>query len=71
MTPLIEAAGLTKHFLVRAGSFLHRHTMPLRAVEDVAIDILTGEQFKINSVYRGEAAEPLGQAPGADEYFGH
>jgi oligopeptide/dipeptide ABC transporter ATP-binding protein len=43
MTKLIEATGLTKHFEVRAGGFLHRHTMPLRAVDDVAIDITTGE----------------------------
>jgi oligopeptide/dipeptide ABC transporter ATP-binding protein len=40
---LIEARGLTKHFPVRAGGFLHRHTVPLRAVDDVAIDIVTGE----------------------------
>ncbi len=43
VTKLIEATGLTKHFLVRAGGFLHRHTMPLRAVDGVAIDIVTGE----------------------------
>ena len=28
VTPLIEAAGLTKHFPVRAGALLHRHTHP-------------------------------------------
>jgi oligopeptide/dipeptide ABC transporter ATP-binding protein len=38
VTRLIEATGLTKHFPVRAGGFLHRHTIPLRAVDDVAID---------------------------------
>jgi oligopeptide/dipeptide ABC transporter ATP-binding protein len=43
VTKLIEAIGLTKHFPVRAGGFLHRHTIPLRAVDDVAIDIVTGE----------------------------
>ncbi len=43
MTKLIEAIGLTKHFPVRAGGFLHRHTIPLRAVDDVAFDIITGE----------------------------
>jgi oligopeptide/dipeptide ABC transporter ATP-binding protein len=43
VTNLIEATGLTKHFLVRTGGFLHRHTIPLRAVDDVAIDIVTGE----------------------------
>ena len=43
MTKLIEATGLTKHFLVHAGGFLHRNTISLRAVDDVAIDIVTGE----------------------------
>jgi oligopeptide/dipeptide ABC transporter ATP-binding protein len=43
VTRLIEATGLTKHFPVRAGGFLHRHTIPLRAVDGVAIDVLTGE----------------------------
>ncbi|MEJ0015992.1 MAG: oligopeptide/dipeptide ABC transporter ATP-binding protein [Acetobacteraceae bacterium] len=43
MTPLIEAAGLTKHFDVRAGGFLRRHSIPLRAVEDVALRINAGE----------------------------
>jgi oligopeptide/dipeptide ABC transporter ATP-binding protein len=43
VTKLIEATGVTKHFHVRAGGFLHRHTIPLRAVDDVALDIFTGE----------------------------
>jgi len=43
VTNLIEATGLTKHFLVHAGGFLHRHTIPLRAVDDVSIDIRIGE----------------------------
>ena len=43
MTPLVEAAALTKHFPVRAGSLLHRHTIPLRAVDDVALRIEPGE----------------------------
>ena len=43
MTPLVEAEGLTKHFAIRAGGFLHRHTIPLRAVDDVALAILPGE----------------------------
>ena len=43
MTPLIEAAGLTKHFQVRAGTLLHRHSIPLRAVDDVALRVLSGE----------------------------
>jgi oligopeptide/dipeptide ABC transporter ATP-binding protein len=40
---LIEAAALTKHFPVRAGSLLQRHTIPLRAVDDVALRIEPGE----------------------------
>jgi hypothetical protein len=32
---------------------------------------LTGEQIKIDSGNGGEAAKPLGQASGADKYFGH
>jgi hypothetical protein len=32
---------------------------------------LTGQQIEINSVYRSEAAKSLGEASGADEYFGH
>jgi oligopeptide/dipeptide ABC transporter ATP-binding protein len=43
MTPLIEAAGLTKHFPVRVGTLLHRHSIPLRAVDDVALCVLSGE----------------------------
>ena len=43
MTPLSEAAGLTKPFPVRAGSLLHRQTIPLRAVDDVALRIAPGE----------------------------
>jgi oligopeptide/dipeptide ABC transporter ATP-binding protein len=43
VTKLVEATGLTKHFPVRAGGFLHRRTIPLRAVDDVAIDIVAGE----------------------------
>ncbi len=43
MTPLIEAAGLTKHFPVRVGGFLHGRTMPLRAVDEVALRITMGE----------------------------
>jgi oligopeptide/dipeptide ABC transporter ATP-binding protein len=43
MTPLVEAAGLTKHFLVRGGGLLQRHTIPLRAVDDVALRIEPGE----------------------------
>jgi len=41
--PLIEATGLTKHFPVRAGGLLQRHTIPLRAVDDVSIDVRQGE----------------------------
>ncbi len=43
MTPLIEAVGLTKHFLVRAGGRLRRHSTPLRAVDDVRLRIQPGE----------------------------
>ena len=43
MPALIEAAGLTKHFPIRAGGLLHRHTIPLRAVDDVALRIEPGE----------------------------
>ena len=43
MTPLVEAAALTKHFPVRAGGLLHRHSIPLRAVDDVALRIEPGE----------------------------
>lgn len=43
MTPLIEAAGLVKHFPVQAGHMLTRLTLPLRAVDDVALRVLPGE----------------------------
>jgi oligopeptide/dipeptide ABC transporter ATP-binding protein len=41
--PLIEAAGVSKHFPFRTGGLLHRHTIPLRAVDDVGLRILSGE----------------------------
>jgi oligopeptide/dipeptide ABC transporter ATP-binding protein len=43
VSALIEATGLTKHYLVRTGGFLHRHAISLRAVDDVAIEIFAGE----------------------------
>ena len=43
MRPLIEAAGVSKHFPFRTGGLLHRHTIPLRAVDDVGLRILSGE----------------------------
>jgi oligopeptide/dipeptide ABC transporter ATP-binding protein len=43
MTPLLQATGVTKHFPVRAGGFLHRHTIPLRAVDGVDLTIQSGE----------------------------
>ena len=43
MTPLIEATGVSKHFPHRAGGLLHRHTVPLRAVDDVGLRIDPGE----------------------------
>src|SRR5690242_20192615 len=43
MASLIEASALTKHFPVRAGGVLRRHTIPLRAVEEVSIDVRQSE----------------------------
>ena len=43
MTPLIEATGVTKHFPVRTGGILNRHTIPLRAVDHVDLAIQSGE----------------------------
>jgi oligopeptide/dipeptide ABC transporter ATP-binding protein len=41
--PLVEAIGLAKHFPVHGGGLLHHRTMPLRAVEDVSLHVLSGE----------------------------
>jgi len=43
MTPLVEAFGLTKHFSVKAGGLLRRRSIPLHAVDDVALRIEPGE----------------------------
>ncbi len=43
MTPLLSGDGLIKHFPVRAGGFLHRQTIPLRAVDGVDLSIQAGE----------------------------
>jgi oligopeptide/dipeptide ABC transporter ATP-binding protein len=43
VTPLVEAAGLVKHFNVQAGGLLKRQTLPLRAVDNVALRVLPGE----------------------------
>lgn len=43
MTTLIEAVGITKHFPVRGGGLLGRRTTPLRAVEDVSLQVEAGE----------------------------
>jgi oligopeptide/dipeptide ABC transporter ATP-binding protein len=43
LTPLVEATGLSKHFPVRTGTLLHRHTIPLRAVDGVSLRIEAGE----------------------------
>jgi len=43
VTPLIEAAGLTKHFFIRTGGLLHRQATPLRAVDDVTLRVYPGE----------------------------
>ena len=56
MTPLIEAAGLTKHFPVRVGTLLHRHSIPLRAVDDVALRVFAGETLGL--VGESAAANP-------------
>ena len=43
MTVLIDAKGVTKHFPVETGGFLRRTTIPLRAVENVDLQIMAGE----------------------------
>jgi oligopeptide/dipeptide ABC transporter ATP-binding protein len=43
MMALIEATGVTKHFPVKTGGLLHRHTIPIRAVESVDLTIPQGE----------------------------
>ena len=43
MNHLVEAENLTKHYPVRTGAILHRHTLALRAVDDVSLTILRGE----------------------------
>jgi oligopeptide/dipeptide ABC transporter ATP-binding protein len=43
MTPLVEAEGLSKHFVLGAGSLLARHKPMLRAVDDVSVRIHPGE----------------------------
>ncbi|HEY0418789.1 MAG TPA: ATP-binding cassette domain-containing protein, partial [Acetobacteraceae bacterium] len=41
--PLVSAAGLTKHYPLRSGAFLRRHTIAVRAVDGVDLDIMPGE----------------------------
>jgi oligopeptide/dipeptide ABC transporter ATP-binding protein len=41
--PLVSAVGLTKHYATTGGAFLHRHTLALRAVDGVDLDIMPGE----------------------------
>jgi oligopeptide/dipeptide ABC transporter ATP-binding protein len=43
MTALIEATGVTRHFMVRTGGVPHRHGIPLRAVDQVDLMIQAGE----------------------------
>jgi len=43
MTTLVEAVGVTKHFPVRGGGLLRRRTTPLRAVENVSLQVEAGE----------------------------
>jgi len=40
---LVEISGLSKHFPVRTGGILRRVTTPLRAVDDVSLNIANGE----------------------------
>jgi oligopeptide/dipeptide ABC transporter ATP-binding protein len=41
--PLVEAIAVSKHYQVRTGQFLRRSTLPLRAVDNVALAIRAGE----------------------------
>jgi oligopeptide/dipeptide ABC transporter ATP-binding protein len=43
MTPLVEAAGLSKHYPISSGGWLSRHSLALRAVDDVSVQIFSGE----------------------------
>jgi oligopeptide/dipeptide ABC transporter ATP-binding protein len=43
VTPLVSAAGLTKHYPLSSGAFLRRHTIAVRAVDGVDLDIMPGE----------------------------
>jgi oligopeptide/dipeptide ABC transporter ATP-binding protein len=43
VTPLVSAAGLTKHYAITGGAFLRRQTPALRAVDGVDLDIMPGE----------------------------
>jgi len=43
VTPLVSAAGLTKHYALRGGALLRRQTMTVRAVDGVDLDIMPGE----------------------------
>ncbi len=43
MSALVRVEGLTKHFAIRGGSFLHRTSTPLRAVDGVDFSIEAGE----------------------------
>ena len=43
MSTLVAAQNLTKHYPVRAGGFLRRSALVLRAVDDVSLEILRGE----------------------------
>jgi oligopeptide/dipeptide ABC transporter ATP-binding protein len=43
VTPLVSAAGLTKHYALSGGAFLRRQTLAVRAVDGVDLDIMPGE----------------------------
>jgi oligopeptide/dipeptide ABC transporter ATP-binding protein len=43
VTSLVSAAGLTKHYALSGGAFLRRHSIPVRAVDGVDLDIMPGE----------------------------
>ena len=43
MNPLVSAVGLTKTYAVSGGALLRRHSIALRAVDGVSLDIMPGE----------------------------
>jgi oligopeptide/dipeptide ABC transporter ATP-binding protein len=43
VTPLVSAAGLSKHYAISGGAFLRRQTVAVHAVDGVNLDIMPGE----------------------------